>query len=139
MNKIVIPHSGEGLILNLKELLPSIPYNDWTWSIMEFSGTGSAPDGVSMPDFESCLWELDQGWLLTWEELVSFAGGIHQAFSCFIVAVDSAEKIRRPVEVDEAPEGCIIGVEAFDGSEWIIWSDEPSLLKSFSSLVSGRT
>jgi hypothetical protein len=137
MNKLVIPHSDEGFILNLKELLLLIPYNDWTWSIMEFSGTGRAPDGISMPDFEACLWDLEQGWLFTWEDLVSFAGGIHQAFSCFIIAVESAEKIRRPVEVDEAPEGCIIGLEAFDGSEWIIWSDEPSLLERFSPVAGG--
>jgi hypothetical protein len=138
MNKLVIPSSSAGFIHNLKDLLPLIPDNEWTWAIIEFTGTGTAPDGIGMPDFESCLWELEQGWLFTWEELVSFANGIHQAFSCFIVAVDSVVKIRRPVEVDEPPEGCIIGLEAFDGSEWVIWSDDLALLERFSPLALTR-
>lgn len=87
-----------------------------------------------MSDFQNCLWELEKGWTFSWQDLRSFADGVEQVFWCFIVAAESLENIKRPVEVDEVPQGCILGLEAFDGSEWIIWSDEQALLERFSQL-----
>ena len=134
MKKLTFPSDGSGAIFNLGELLGLIPPNEWVWTVFEFQGVGTAPAGLDMPNFERCLWELDKGWAFSWSELLSFAEGIEQAFWCFIVAAESLENVRRPVEVDEAPEGCIIGLEAFDGSEWIIWSDEQALLDLFAPL-----
>ncbi|WP_163032439.1 hypothetical protein, partial [Pseudomonas viridiflava] len=59
---------------------------------------------------------------------------IEQVFDCFIVAVDSIDKIRKPIEVDEPPQNCFIALEAFDSHEWIIWSYAPELLIPFSAL-----
>ncbi len=134
MNKLTIPVTGEGFIFNLKEMLSFVPDNKWIWAVLEFYGVGIAPAGLAMPDFEERLRDLEKGWLFSWEELCLFANDIEQVFDCFIVAVDSVDKIRKPIEVDEPPQNCFIALEAFDSHEWIIWSDAPELLSRFSTL-----
>lgn len=134
MNKLTIPVTGEGFIFNLKEMLSFVPDNKWIWAVLEFYGVGIAPAGLAMPDFEERLRDLEKGWLFSWEELRLFANDIEQVFDCFIVAVDSVDKIRKPIEVDEPPQNCFIALEAFDSHEWIIWSDAPELLSRFSTL-----
>lgn len=134
MNKLTIPVTGEGFIFNLKEVLSVVPDNKWIWAVLEFYGVGIAPAGLAMPDFEERLRSLEKGWVFSWEELRLFANDIEQVFDCFIVAVDSVDKIRKPIEVDEAPQNCFIAFEAFDSHEWIIWSDAPELLSRFSTL-----
>lgn len=69
--------------------------------MLEFYGVGIAPAGLAMPDFEEHLRVLEKGWVFSWEELRLFANDIEQVFDCFIVAVDSVDKIRKPIEVDE--------------------------------------
>ena len=113
-----------------------IPDNDWIWSVLEFDGVGVPPDDLSMDEFEEFLRREERGRIFTWTELVEFIRGINQAFSCFIVAVDSVDKITKPSEVDECPVGCIMAVEAFDSSEWIIWSDDETLSRDVASSVS---
>ena len=134
MNKLTIPVTGGGFIFNLKEVLSVVPDNKWIWAVLEFYGVGIAPAGLAMPDFEEHLRVLEKGWGFSWEELRLFANDIEQVFDCFIVAVDSVDKIRKPIEVDEAPQNCFIAFEAFDSHEWIIWSDAPELLIPFSAL-----
>ncbi|MEE4674492.1 hypothetical protein V2K57_09595 [Pseudomonas alliivorans] len=123
-----------GCIANLKDVTALVPENKWIWAVLEFYGVGIAPAGLAMPDFEERLRDLEKGWLFSWEELCLFANDIEQVFDCFIVAVDSVDKIRKPIEVDEPPQNCFIALEAFDSHEWIIWSDAPELLSRFSTL-----
>lgn len=128
-------NSDTHVIPNLIDVLGRVPPNNWVWSVLEFDGIGNAPDGLHMADFQESLSLLEKGWIVGWDQLVDFAKGIQQASWCFIVAVDSVEKLKKPIEVDEAPEDCIIALEAFDSSEWTIWSDDDELLYRFDSLL----
>lgn len=125
---------GLRCIANLKDVTALVPENKWIWAVLEFYGVGMAPAGLAMPDFEEHLRVLEKGWVFSWEELRLFANNIEQVFDCFIVAVDSVDNIRKPIEVDEPPQNCFIALEAFDSHEWIIWSDAPELLSRFSAL-----
>lgn len=134
MQSLTVPANPQyGYIASLSEMLARIAQNDWTWSLLAFEGIGIAPNAMSMQALEDFLHCSAQGLLMTWQELLDFAQRVEQVSWCFIVAVDSPDKIRKPVEVDAAPEGCIMALEVFDGTEWIVWSDDCTLLKPFSA------
>jgi hypothetical protein len=54
-------HPDTHVIPNLIDMLEKVPPNDWIWSVLEFDGIGSAPDGLRMADFEEGLRLLENG------------------------------------------------------------------------------
>lgn len=127
-------HLDSRLIPNMIDVLLRVPANDWVWAVFEFDGFGIAPDGLNMCDFQDGLGSQGKGWVFSWNELLRFAQGVDHAHFCFVAAFDSVNDIQKPPAVDEAPEGCIIALEAFDSSEWTIWADDDELLWRFDSL-----
>lgn len=123
------------LIPNLIDVLLRIPSNNWIWAVFQFDGFGMAPDGLNMCDFQDGLESLEKGWVCRWDELLRFAQGVDHAHFCFVAAFNSFNDIKRPPVIDDdAPEGCIIALEAFDSSEWTIWTEDDELLWRFDSL-----
>lgn len=78
---------GSGIKMSLLDILDLIPENNWQWVVYEFDAVGSAPDGMDMPEFESLVLSIDNGFNITWVGLRRLAESISDVNSCLLAAV----------------------------------------------------
>jgi hypothetical protein len=77
----------DGRWVNLVDLLNLIPGDDLSWSFLEFEGVGGeGPRGESIIEFEELIRTSRAGYVLSWPELVRFAGQLKQVINCYLVA-----------------------------------------------------
>ncbi|MFI7642814.1 hypothetical protein [Nonomuraea sp. NPDC049400] len=125
MHAVVIPmHGASGVVVELKQILGAIPENSWAWSILELWGTGVAPQGMTMQSFEDLIASSDNGYPLSWGDLVSCAADLEQVHECLIVAARSPSQLsRRLIEVESDPE-LFVAIEGMDSTQWYIRVNE---------------
>ena len=129
MKSIKLPmFRANGTRVQLKDLLESIPDNQWSWLVIDYYGTGKAPSGMSMPEFESYLRSCANGFEMSWQELQSFASHLEQTIDCLIVAVDSTEQIDLGRLEETNFRGCHCVLQAFDSTEWRFSASDAELL-----------
>lgn len=117
----------------LSYVLAVIPENDFVWSILNFDGTGLAPGGISMVDFEDRIKSLPNGLLISWHELKAFADGLHQAIHCLIVGVVRGNEGSVSRNVDEI-SACEVMVEVLDSTRRYVWARDSAVMERLSSI-----
>ncbi len=124
-------HRQTGVTVQLIDLLKIVPDNNLTWSILDFYGIGSAPKGLTMPEFEKATRSIPGGHLFSWPELKAFADQLDQTWDCLIVAVESKNDLV-PEELDaDNFNRCLIVLRAFDSTNWSVNARDMQLLKKF--------
>ncbi len=107
-----------GAKVTLTELLNKVPENSWDWRMFEFEGSGVAPQGMAMPDFEDRVMSEEYGFAFSWDSLTRFASELSDVKSCVLAAVS------RPVDYESLDDGSGEGVIAFigiyDSTDWEI-------------------
>lgn len=110
--------NADGVKITLSELLNKVPENNWDWRMFEFEGTGVAPQGMTMPDFEDLVMSEEYGFAFSWDSLLLFASEVSDVKSCVLAA------ITRPVDYDSLDDGAGDGIIAFigiyDSTDWQI-------------------
>jgi hypothetical protein len=82
-----------------------------------------------MPDFEAEI-AARSGYLVEWEALRAFAGGIIETWDCLIVALDP-DDLRSLSELEASDfSGCRLVIEGVDSTEWRIRSIDADLVES---------
>jgi hypothetical protein len=131
MKSVHVPmHLPGGSLLSMSDVLAAFPENGAVWIIFEFFGTGRAPMGMGMPEFEDRVRSAPEGLQMTWAELKSFGAGLGQTFDCEIVAFRAADYYEAHRSVDLA----IAKICAFDSTEWYVAVDET--VEEFQSVLS---
>jgi hypothetical protein len=121
MKSVHVPmHLSGGSLLSMSDVLASFPENGYVWVIFEFFGTGRAPMGMGMPEFEDQVRSAPEGLQMTWAELRAFGADVTQAFECEIVAFRDNNYYETHRSVDLA----IAKICALDSTEWYVSVDE---------------
>ncbi|MBL8296832.1 MAG: hypothetical protein JNN30_00660 [Rhodanobacteraceae bacterium] len=81
-----------------------------SWRLMEFYGTGAAPDGMGMVDFENEVRQRPAGYLFTAEGLGKFASGLTDIYDLKLIGTDRGHTL--------------VELEAVDSDYWEITIDE---------------
>lgn len=100
---------GEKILLD--DVLARLSFScDVNWTLYEFSGSGTAPDGSSMVDFEKKILETPAGFQFGADDLEKFSREITDITDITLVGFCSGKKI--------------IEIVGFDSSDWEITADE---------------
>ncbi|WP_146073546.1 hypothetical protein [Amycolatopsis sp. CA-126428] len=127
MRESVMPmRRPDGSWEELKHILALIADNDLVWSFLEFDGVGTAPHGLTIPEFEAMARQERVGYVLTWPELLQFAEDVQQVHSCFLVATDSSAKLEQIADEFDSGLGALFYLRGFDNSQWEIGVQEDS-------------
>lgn len=139
MNKIEVVrmHRPDGSLVELRELLALIPGDDLLWTFTDFEGVGcQGPRGESILEFAELARVSRGGYVLSWSELVRFAGQLGQVINCLLVAARTPSSLERAVgDLDGADADVVI--EAFDSTTWEIRAVDPELARRFSDFAAG--
>lgn len=127
-----------GVAIQLHTLLALVEENDWTWSVLEFEGVGQAPYNLWMSDFEDMLIESKKGAIMSWCEINKFATNIEQTYWCIVIATLSADEIVKPTGPEFVPNNCLFAFEAFDSTEWTVWSDDAKIIDAAANIQGAR-
>lgn len=125
----------DGSIVQLADFLSAIPENGWIWSVVDFEGVGVAPDDLEMVDFENQAKSKPEGFVMTWHELKGFSDSLIQTYHCMVVAADAVADISGDRSEKASFSRCHLIIEAFDSSEWSIWSRDSSLMRNMIALA----
>ena len=113
-------HLGGGSVLSLPDVLAVFPENGFVWILREFFGTGEAPGGISMQEFEDRVRSAGDGLRMTLSELKNFGAHVEQAIDCEVVAIRATEEAVLPPGSDPA----VAEICAFDRTEWHVAVDD---------------
>jgi len=119
--------------VQLADFLSKLPDDDWVWSVLEFYGVGTAPNGLPMADFEALTRSEPKGFIMNWSELKNFAGSLDQTYDCLIVAARSVQDISNDKSSKENFSNCEVVIEAFDSTEWSVWARDKKLMQELIS------
>ncbi len=116
-------HAESGLV-TLRQVLEKLPANGLRWHVLDFEGIGTAPDNMTMETFEHAVHASPEGYSLSWDKLLVFAGSIEQTWNCLIVGCQPDAPIVAAHMRVQGFTGCRYVVQAFDSTEWSIGSSE---------------
>lgn len=118
------PMHGANGVVQLSDVLSTLGGEDLEWSIVYFSGLGTGPNGMAMPEFEALVRSLPLGFRMSWTDLREFASALWQTIECVIVAARSiADLLPGDLQEDDF-HGCELVIQAQDSTEWIIGKRE---------------
>ena len=112
-------HAESGLV-TLRQVLDKLPANDLRWHVLDFEGIGTAPDNMTMDEFEHAVQASPEGCSLSWDKLLTLANGIEQTWNCLIVGCPPDAPILVQHLRAEDFADCRYVVQAFDSTEWSI-------------------
>ena len=110
-------HLKDGSAVTLSTVLKTIPQNNLRWHILEFTGIGSAPGGMTMLDFRLVVRACQGGYRMSWNELLNFASGLDQVWDCLIVGLQSGIRIERDLFKKGEYLNCDYVIVGFDSTE----------------------
>lgn len=122
---------ANGMAVQLAEVLAVIPDNDLVWSVLEFNGMGDAPCNFFMDDFAELVRKKPGGLMMSWDELKKLSSGFSQTIDCVIVGAKTAQDILDAHKAEDDFSSCEVVLNAFDSTEWFVWSRDPSLIRKF--------
>jgi hypothetical protein len=124
-----------GTKVALADLLAQIPDNNLVWSILEFNGSGTAPAGLTMTEFQTLARATDRGHRLSWPALNEFAASLSDVTDCRIVGALKWKNI----SATKLDAGAVVGIEvileAIDSTEWSVWAHHEELLDDLISVA----
>lgn len=131
MKSISFPMHLSDRLVGLDQVVSLLPVTALHWSILDFDGIGTAPDEMSMDEFQAVTHSTPGGYRLSWQDLRDFASRMEQTFECLIVGA------RVPSDFDASRfdkddfRDCCIVLQAFDSTEWSVSAHDSNLLDSF--------
>lgn len=129
-------HRADGRWVNLVDLLGLVPDNDHSWSFLDFEGVGGkGPRGESILEFEELIEDSRAGYVLSWTELVRFAGQLKQIINCRLVAARAVADLERVSAEAGGDTEAEVVVEAFDSTTWEVQATDPELVRRFSGFA----
>ncbi|WP_203721346.1 hypothetical protein [Streptomyces coelicoflavus] len=136
-------HDGQGGISGLADVLALISENDWVWSILDFDGVGRVPGGLEYHEFRDKLLATREGYVMSWSQLQSFAGGIRQCFDLLAVAVKERDDLSPDRFAVDDFGGCLMTLSAIDSGSWevVVGDDidvDSSLTEKFRARFAGE-
>lgn len=111
---------SDGTKVSLQYLLSEVPHNDLNWSVLAFRGVGTAPDGLTMEQFERLAESTPGGYLMSWQNLKEFSGHLDDTIDCLIVAAKSKADL---LAIDRSSENlgtCDVWLELDDSTDWYV-------------------
>ncbi|SOD67547.1 hypothetical protein SAMN06297387_1322 [Streptomyces zhaozhouensis] len=113
--------AGKSLI-GLNDILSVVPVNEWEWRLWDFFGTGQAPEGSPMAEFEQRVTETPEGVGFNWPEIANFAAGLDQTHDCLLTAAQP-HMGPTPAQVSDSNwDACLLVISAEDSTEWRLWA-----------------
>jgi hypothetical protein len=129
MSMLEVPMYREnGIRIQLVDLLAKVPANKWVWTILEFDGVGQMLGNGSLPEFQKRVRQQPLGLLLTWSEILKFAGTIEYTIDCLIVAVSSADRLDANKLLADDFQKCETAIRGIDSTEWILFASSRTIL-----------
>ena len=122
--------------VKLEDILDKVSYGeDLCWCILWFDGVGVPQEAEFINDFQNQMNELENGLLLSWEELKSLASKIDKIVDITILGAKSEQLLHFYENSQQMYECCNITIEMIDSTYWEVFSiDEPiidALAKTF--------
>jgi hypothetical protein len=131
MDFIVFPAMNDDgrNVVQLADVLSSIKTNDLVWSVQYLDSVGEPPEGIYLAELEEKAKADPEGVIISFTELEALAQSLHQTIDCLVVAAASKDKISGNKTEKESYTNCEIVIEAFDSTEWALWSKDPGLMQ----------
>jgi hypothetical protein len=114
----------DGFFRELPVFIKQINGEGLIWSILDYDGFGLAPKDMSMQEFGNQIYEREQGYLLSWSELLEFSSKQDTCHECMIVAVKNDADINKQKIFNGDFESLIFVIENFDSTFWRIITPE---------------
>ncbi|GAA3877125.1 hypothetical protein [Streptomyces sedi] len=109
-------------LIGLEDILAAVPSNNWDWRLWDFFGTGQAPEGRPMAEFEQTVAETPEGFGFNWPELTEFAAELDQTHDCLLTAAH-AHMGPTPAQVSDSNwDACLLVISAEDSTDWRLWA-----------------
>ena len=125
---------NNGIAVRLADVLAVIPENELVWSILEFNGMGEAPGNLSMDDFEEQVRRKPGGLMMSWSALKEISVGFHQTIDCIVVGAKTEQDILNAQMAGDDFSSCEIVLNAFDSTEWSVWTRDSELMRRFAAV-----
>ncbi|MEU7584243.1 hypothetical protein AB0B50_42440 [Streptomyces sp. NPDC041068] len=114
-------HAPGGRFVTLSDVLAHVPEGRgaaWTWRVLEFTGVGEMPGGLSVEEFEEAALESPAGLPFDWPALRDFAGRVEQVQDLILIAVEEGTE-PDPAALEAMDlSGSPFVIEAVDSTEW---------------------
>lgn len=111
------PRESLTQILQIVEKWGDVATSQLVWSVLCFEGVGSSPRGMTMQQFEAHLKANATGYVMSWDELLRFAGLVEKTISCVIVGADSIFELTAARLCNELPR-CAAVLRKQSGDHW---------------------
>jgi hypothetical protein len=102
--------------------------NQFYWSILDLQGTGNLGEGKSIPAFVDQIDHSENGYYITWEDLVALSYKFWQTYDIVIIGCYDKKKLRRYENDQVMYETCDVVIVMFDSSYWEVFSKDPTLI-----------
>ncbi|MEV8016533.1 hypothetical protein AB0O76_09335 [Streptomyces sp. NPDC086554] len=113
-------HGPRGRYVSLSDLLAHVPGERWTWRLLEFTGVGEMPDGLSVEEFEEAVSAAPTGLPFDWPSLREFASRVEQVQDLILLAVAEGAEPDPAALLAMDFSGSPFVIEAVDSTEWIV-------------------
>lgn len=122
---------NDSSLVRLKDILTTIPNNNYFWSILEYDGVGGiGVKGLDLDQISKKAHDNKEGLILSFNELKEFANTANQTFDCLIVASENIDDFVLDRSDIKNFSHTKYVIEAFDGYEWTIGATAPLDIKS---------
>lgn len=111
------PRESLTQILQIVEKWGDVETSELVWSVLQFEGVGSSPEGMTMEQFEAHLKANAIGYVMSWDELLRFAALVQKTFSCTIVGAESVFELTAARLCNELPR-CAAVLRKQTGDHW---------------------
>ena len=121
---IRINDSNEGIInVKLFDILKTIPNGEsYYWSILFLDAFGIIDEDKPNPGFSNQISAMENGYLISWDDLSRLAKSIEQIISILIIGCKDQKLLVRYVNDQTMYETCDFAIEMIDSAFWEVFS-----------------
>jgi len=124
----------DGSAVTLAEILDRVSFGEkMRLSVIDFHGVGTAPEGLTMDEFERRSRRSPNGVAFSWQQLRTFANNLQQTIDCEIVG-------RKMTTMEESEEllpdsSRELVLSMLDSTRWEVLSINKALISEIASLA----
>ncbi|WP_086820578.1 hypothetical protein [Allokutzneria sp. NRRL B-24872] len=119
--EIEIPmHGPEGRYVTLADVLRCVNGEPLRWRVLEFSGVGRMPNGMSVDEFERVANFAPGGVPFEWASLLEFAAALAETHDLSLVGTGDDRFAEQTSLDDERLSGAPVYIQALDSGRWVV-------------------